>query len=99
MTLTVAFKTTTELNIITVDKPVYMTHYYVSGNGEMTNEKEKRKLPKVKCDCGVLLLMVENIRLNELLHIQCNEIKQNKQYKFYRTRTTTDIKVYFVRTK
>ena len=50
-----------------------------------TNEKEKRKLPKVKWDCGVLLQMVENIRVNELLQIQCNGIKQNKQYKFYRT--------------
>ena len=59
-----------------------MSHYYVPGNGEITNEKEKRKLPKVKWDCGASLLLVENIRLNELLHIQCNEIKQNKQYKF-----------------
>ena len=56
MTLTVAFKTTTELNIVTVVKPVYMTHYYVPDNGEITNEKEKRKLPKVKWDCGVLLV-------------------------------------------
>ena len=82
MTLTVAFKTTTELNIITVVKPVYMTLYYVPGNGEITNEKEERKLPKVKWDCGVLLLLVESIRLNGFLHIQCNEIKQNTQYKF-----------------
>ena len=69
MTLTVAFKTTTELNIITVVKPVCMTHYYVPNKGEITNEKEKRKLPKVKWDCGVLLLIVENIRLNESLHL------------------------------
>ena len=82
MTLTVACKTTTELNIITVVKPVYMTHYYVPGNGEITNEKEKKKLPKVKWDCGVLPLKFENIRLNELLHIQRNAIKQNKHYKF-----------------
>ena len=46
--LTAGFKTTTELNIIIVVKPVYMTHYYVPGNGEITNEKAKRKLPKVK---------------------------------------------------
>ena len=59
-----------------------MPHYYVPGNGEIANEKEKRKLPKVKWDCEVLPLIVENIRLNELLHIQCNEIKQTKQYKF-----------------
>ena len=48
MTLTVRFKTTTELNIITVVKPVYMTRYYVPGNGEITNEKEKKKLQKMK---------------------------------------------------
>ena len=48
MALTVAFKTTTELNIIARVKPVYMTHYYVPGNGEIANEKEKRKLLKVK---------------------------------------------------
>ena len=49
MTLTVALKTTTELNIITVVKPVYMTHYYVQGNDEITNEKEKRKLTNRPC--------------------------------------------------
>ena len=82
MTLTVAFKTTTELNFITVVKPVYMTLYYEPGNGVITNEKKERKLPKVKWDGGVLLLLVESIRLNEFLHIQCNEIKQNTQYIF-----------------
>ena len=44
-----------------------MTHYYVPGNGEITNEKAKRKLPKVKLDCGILLLMVVNIWLNQLI--------------------------------
>ena len=80
--VTVVLKTTTELNIITVVTPVYMTHYYVPGNGEITSEKEKRKLPKVKWECYVLPLIAETIRQSELLHIQCNEIKQNKQYKF-----------------
>ena len=41
MTLTVMFKTTTELDIITVVKPVYMTHCYVPGNGKIANEKKK----------------------------------------------------------
>ena len=46
ITLTVVFKTTTELNSITVVKPVYMTHYYVPRNGEITNEKEKGNYQK-----------------------------------------------------